>query len=89
MDRLESQLLYCPLLEDPQEYIADTVDLLRDHDARAYWLTCFKGALSIHVHPQDDNFSLRFTAEIYGESHRKPGTGRGCGPASREVWRQS
>ena len=48
MDRLESQLLYCPLLEDPQEYIADTVDLLRDHDARAYWLTCFKGALSIH-----------------------------------------
>ena len=69
MDRLESQLLYCPLLEDPQEYIADTVDLLRDHDARAYWLTCFKGALSIHVHPQDDNFSLRFTAEIYRESH--------------------
>ena len=74
MDRLESQLLYCPLLEDPKEYIADTVDLLRDHDARAYWLTCFKGALSIHslsclVFRRSDNFSLRFTAEIYRESH--------------------
>ena len=25
--------------------MADTVDLMRDHDARAYWLTCFKDSL--------------------------------------------
>ena len=43
IDRLESQLVYCPLLDDPDEYIADTIDLLRDSDARSYWLTCFKG----------------------------------------------
>ena len=45
IDRLESQLVYCPLLDDPDEYVADTVDLLRDHDARNYWLTCFKDSL--------------------------------------------
>ena len=69
MDRLESQLLYCPLLEDPQEYIADTVDLLRDHDARAYWLTCFKGAKAARACIHEVNFILRFTAEVYRESH--------------------
>ena len=45
IDRFDSQLSYCPLLEDPAEYFADTVDLNRDHDARAYWLQCFKGRL--------------------------------------------
>ena len=45
IDRLESQLVYCPLIAQPQEYLADTVDLMRDHDARAYWLTCFKDSL--------------------------------------------
>ena len=45
IDRLESQLVYCPLISQPQDYLADTVDLMRDHDARAYWLTCFKDSL--------------------------------------------
>eukprot|EP00090_Calanus_glacialis_P034823 TRINITY_DN5891_c0_g1_i1.p1 TRINITY_DN5891_c0_g1~~TRINITY_DN5891_c0_g1_i1.p1 ORF type:complete len:780 (-),score=227.21 TRINITY_DN5891_c0_g1_i1:391-2730(-) len=45
IDRFDSQLSYCPLIEDPTEYIADTVDLNRDHDARAYWLQCFKESL--------------------------------------------
>ena len=43
--RFESQLVYCPLIENPKDYIADTVDLTRDHDARAYWLTCFEESL--------------------------------------------
>ena len=45
IDRLESQLVYCPLIAQPTDYMADTVDLMRDHDARAYWLTCFKDSL--------------------------------------------
>ena len=59
IDRLETQLSCCPLLADPAEYIADTVDLTRDHDARAYWLTCFKGAFHIEFHNSNatSNFS--------------------------------
>ena len=45
IDRLESQLVYCPLISQPADYVADTVDLMRDHDARAYWLTCFSDSL--------------------------------------------
>jgi len=45
IDRFESQLSFCPLIEDPTEYVADTVDLAKDHDARDYWLQCFKESL--------------------------------------------
>ena len=29
----------------PENYIADTVDLTRDHEARDYWLACFEDSL--------------------------------------------
>ena len=34
MDRVDQQLVFCPLLEHPASYIADTVDLTRDSEAR-------------------------------------------------------
>lgn len=34
MDRVDQQLVCCPLLEEPASYIADTVDLTRDPEAR-------------------------------------------------------
>lgn len=42
MDRFDTQLVYCPLLDDRETYIADTVDLTLDNDARKYWLQCFE-----------------------------------------------
>lgn len=45
MDRLDTQLTYCPLLDEREVYIADTVDLTQDHDAREYWLQCFQDAI--------------------------------------------
>lgn len=34
LDRWESPLTFCPLLADPSNYIADTVDLNSDQEAR-------------------------------------------------------
>ena len=34
MDRIDQQLVFCPLLQQPADYIADTVDLTRDPEAR-------------------------------------------------------
>jgi type II pantothenate kinase len=45
MDRFETPLRFCPLLRDPTGYVADTVDLMRDSDAREYWLKCFEDSL--------------------------------------------
>ena len=65
IDRLESQLVYCPLLVDPAEYVADTVDLLRDHDAREYWTQCFRDSLpkfterAIESQPQGEDVNKR------------------------------
>lgn len=49
MDRFEWQLVYCPLLADPARYLADTVDLTQDAEARHYWLTCFQEAIDKFV----------------------------------------
>ena len=43
--RYETRLGTCPLLMQPENYIADTVDLTRDHEARDYWLACFEDSL--------------------------------------------
>ena len=43
--RYESRLGACPLLKQPDSYIADTVDLTRDDEARDYWLACFEDSL--------------------------------------------
>ena len=40
--RFDSQLGCCPLLENADAYIPDSVDLTHDHDARDYWLQCFQ-----------------------------------------------
>jgi len=45
MDRIDQQLVFCPLLQQPADYIADTVDLTRDPEARQYWLQCFEESL--------------------------------------------
>ena len=45
IDRFDSPLGYCPLLKNPDNYIPDTIDLTRDHDARVYWLQCFEDSL--------------------------------------------
>lgn len=45
IDRFESQLRYCPLIKEPDGYVADTVDLTRDDDARLYWIHCFEESL--------------------------------------------
>jgi len=42
IDRYE-RLGSCPLLDDG--YVADTVDLTRDDEARQYWLSCFEDSL--------------------------------------------
>lgn len=49
MDRVDQQLVFCPLLEHPASYIADTVDLTRDSEARQYWLQCFEESLDKFV----------------------------------------
>ncbi|KAH8008911.1 hypothetical protein HPB51_007567 [Rhipicephalus microplus] len=49
MDRFEWQLVYCPLLADPARYLADTVDLTQDAEARRYWLQCFQEAIDKFV----------------------------------------
>nr|XP_054931825.1 4'-phosphopantetheine phosphatase-like isoform X1 [Dermacentor andersoni] len=49
MDRFEWQLVYCPLLADPAHYLADTVDLTQDAEARRYWLQCFQEAIDKFV----------------------------------------
>ena len=43
--RYESRLGACPLLKQPDSYVADTVDLTRDDEARDYWLACFEDSL--------------------------------------------
>jgi len=45
IDRFDSQLSFCPLIEDPADYFPDTVDLTRDDAARTYWLQCFTESL--------------------------------------------
>lgn len=40
LDRLNCELLPCPLLLDACSYIPDTVDLTEDTAAREYWLKC-------------------------------------------------
>lgn len=40
LDRLNCELLPCPLLLDACSYIPDTVDLTEDTAARDYWLKC-------------------------------------------------
>lgn len=49
MDRFEWQLVYCPLLADPARYLADTMDLTQDVEARRYWLQCFQEAIDKFV----------------------------------------
>ena len=44
-NRYETRLGACPLLMQPENYIADTVDLTRDDEARDYWLACFEDSL--------------------------------------------
>ena len=34
MDRFDQSLVYCPLLDEPAAYVADTVDLTQDTEAR-------------------------------------------------------
>ena len=46
IDRFDTRLGICPLLQDSSAYNADTVDLTRDSDARSYWLKCFEDSLS-------------------------------------------
>ena len=46
IDRFDTRLGICPLLQDPGAYNADTVDLTRDSDARSYWLKCFEDSLN-------------------------------------------
>ena len=43
--RYENRLGACPLLKQPDSYIADTVDLTRDDEGRDYWLACFEDSL--------------------------------------------
>lgn len=49
MDRYNWQLVYCPLLRNPCNYVPDTVDLTQDPDAREYWLLCFEDAIDKFV----------------------------------------
>lgn len=49
MDRFDWQLVYCPLLKDTSNYVADSVDLTLDSEAREYWLHCFEDAIDKFV----------------------------------------
>jgi len=76
IDRFDSQLLFCPLIESA-EYNPDTVDLTRDHEARSYWLDCFKESLpkfteraiasqaqAPDVHERAGRFRDKFTSRL-------------------------
>jgi len=41
IDKLEPIGIF-PLLENPCQYVPDTVDLSVDSEAREYWLQCFE-----------------------------------------------
>jgi hypothetical protein len=45
IDRYETPLVSCSLLNNPAEYNADTVDLGGDKEALEYWLKCFEESL--------------------------------------------
>lgn len=39
----------CPLLEDPDTYSPDTIDLLKNIKERNYWLPCLEGMVKKFV----------------------------------------
>ncbi|XP_035206031.1 4'-phosphopantetheine phosphatase-like [Stegodyphus dumicola] len=49
IDQFDWQLVHCPLLKEPADYVPDTVDLTQDADARDYWLVCFEDAIDKFV----------------------------------------
>lgn len=49
IDRWESAVGFCPLLADPASYIADTVNLTQDNEARHYWLDSFETSIDKYV----------------------------------------
>lgn len=42
LNQEDIQLVPCPLLYDPVNYIPDLFDLTKDEEARNYWLDCFE-----------------------------------------------
>lgn len=49
IDRTEKPFGFFPLLDMNIEYLADTMDLTKDLEARDYWLTCFQGIYEIII----------------------------------------
>ncbi|GAB6026236.1 Pantothenate kinase 4 [Chamberlinius hualienensis] len=62
MDRFDVQLGFCPLLLDSHHYVADTVDLTLDAEAREYWLLCFEEGIDKFVEVAINNQPNRETA---------------------------
>lgn len=46
LNREAKQLVPCPLLVEPSNYIPDLVDLTKDEAARTYWLDCFERTIN-------------------------------------------
>ncbi|KAG8193734.1 hypothetical protein JTE90_005032 [Oedothorax gibbosus] len=73
IDRFDWQLVHCPLLKEPADYVPDTVDLTQDADARDYWLVCFENAIDKFVdraiksqmHRPDANHRAQIFKEKY------------------------
>eukprot|EP00088_Acartia_fossae_P030687 TRINITY_DN3168_c0_g1_i2.p1 TRINITY_DN3168_c0_g1~~TRINITY_DN3168_c0_g1_i2.p1 ORF type:complete len:628 (-),score=114.81 TRINITY_DN3168_c0_g1_i2:357-2132(-) len=78
IDRFDSQLGCCPLLENADAYIPDSVDLTHDHDARDYWLQCFQDSLpkftdraidsqasATDVNERADKFKEKFSTRLH------------------------
>ncbi|GBM56020.1 Pantothenate kinase 4 [Araneus ventricosus] len=67
------QLVHCPLLKEPAEYIPDTIDLNQDTEAREYWLTCFENAIDKFVEraiqSQSHHADAQHRAKIFKEKY--------------------
>lgn len=65
----ESRL--CPLLRDPAKYNPDTLDLIKDTEARKFWLDCFENLINKYVLHALQSDSEDSTVETRAEQFRK------------------
>jgi hypothetical protein len=74
MDRFDQPLVYCPLLDEPAAYVADTVDLTQDTEARYGGTTSMRSKTS-SLNPFGTEQAIlvgvlrRIVGQVCGPSH--------------------
>ncbi|XP_077293741.1 4'-phosphopantetheine phosphatase isoform X2 [Arctopsyche grandis] len=61
----------CPLLRDPAAYNPDTLDLIKDTEAREFWLDCFENLINKYVSYALQSDSEDSTVETRAQRFRK------------------